>query len=111
VRRTLIVTATPTRRRLWEERLRDSAVVVRHCAGPHGECPIVLGRTCPLIDECDVVLYDSEVVTPDFLVALLASPPRAAIHFITSDRDGPRTTHVLSGGVVHPAAAAAGGAP
>ena len=105
----LIVTATPTRRRLWEERLRDSAVLVRHCAGPHAECPIVLGGRCPLIDDSDVVLYDSEVVTPDFLVALLASPPGAEIHFIASEPDGPRTTHVLSEGVVHPAAVAAGG--
>ena len=55
------MTATPARRRLWEERLRDSAVLVRHCAGPHGECPIVLGRSCPLIDESDVVLYDNLV--------------------------------------------------
>lgn len=110
MRRTLIVTATPVRRRLWEERLRDSAVLVRHCAGPHAACPIVLGGSCPLIDESDVVLYDSDVMTPDFLVALLASPPNADVHFIESDRDGPHTTHVLSDGVVHAATVAAGGA-
>ncbi len=107
MRRTLVVTALPTRRRLWEERLRDGAAIVQHCAGPTASCPLVIGGRCPLHDEADTILYDSEVVTPDFLVALLASPPRAPIHFVSSDRGGPRTTHVLTDGVVHPVAAEA----
>jgi hypothetical protein len=103
----LVVTATPVRRRQWEERLRDPEVLVRHCTGPTASCPLVTGGQCPLLDECDTAIYDSEVVTPDFLVALLGSPPRAEVHFVTSDAHGPHTTHVVAHGVVRTAAGSA----
>ncbi len=103
MRRILVVTAVPARRRLWEERLRDAATVVRHCAGPTASCPLPRQGTCPLHLEADSIVYDGDAVTPEFLVALLASPPRAPIHFVAADPTGPRTTHVLTDGVVHPA--------
>jgi hypothetical protein len=107
VRKVLFVTATPARQRLWEERLADAGSVVQHCSGPNAACPLLTQGHCPLIDECQTAVYDADVVTPDFLVALLSAPPRAEVHFVSSDHAGPRTTHVLTSGVVHPVAGAA----
>ncbi len=108
MRRVLLVTATPARRRLWEERLRDSDTLFRNCPGPNAACPLLAGSPCPLIEECDAAVYDSDVVVPDLLVALLSAPPHATIEFVASGPSGPRTTHVLADGVIRPAALASG---
>ncbi len=102
MQRTLLVTTAPERRRSWEALLRDDRAEVLSCAGPSAFCPLVTGvATCPLHDEVTAAVYDQDVVTPDFLVALLAAPPRIPIHFaIANGSRPPHIAYTLSGGQV-----------
>jgi len=102
IRRTLLVTASEARRNSWLAQLRQDRAQVMRCSGPGPLCPLLNGdTTCPLHEEADAAVYDQDVVTRDFLVALLAVPPRIPIHFaVPNGGHAPYITYALAGGVV-----------
>ncbi len=102
IRRTLLVTASQERRVSWLAQLRQDGAQVMQCSGPGPLCPLLSGdRRCPLHEEADAAVYDQDVVSRDFLLALLAAPRRIPIHFaIANTGHAPHITYALAGGVV-----------
>jgi hypothetical protein len=60
----------------------DAGLDVALCSGPDGdaECPLVEGRSCPLADGADVIMFGLDAVTgPEILERLQATHPTLPI--------------------------------
>lgn len=83
---------------------REAGLEVALCSGPTvepGECPLVRGEACPLVDEADAVLVELDVRGPrgrGVVQALVASHPRTPIVVACSREEG--DDPVLPAGVV-----------
>lgn len=79
-RRLLVVSPTDSRRADWSAVVDDGRTDVTTCNGPRPDCVLLCGgESCPLVDGCDVVLYDFDATTPSFLATLLRSHRRAEV--------------------------------
>lgn len=73
-RSVLVVSPTDDRRRDWANVVRDGRTDVLTCAGPGAGCVLLRGlQSCPLVAQCDVVVYDFDATSPGFLARLLAA--------------------------------------
>ncbi|MBU6424177.1 MAG: hypothetical protein KGQ88_09105 [Chloroflexi bacterium] len=85
-RRVLVVSPSETRRVDWSSVVEDGRTTVATCSGPTDQCVLLRGLgSCPLVADCDVVLYDFDATTPSFL-ALLLRAHRAAEVVLVRDR-------------------------
>lgn len=70
----LVVSQDGEIRNDWARQLEDQGFRTIRCAGPIVGCALESRRTCPLLDEASVAIYDERILTGELVSALLARP-------------------------------------
>lgn len=69
---TVIVSASPERRRDWARPFERDGGRALGCSGPLVHCPLVRDETrCALLDRADLAVYDLDSLTASFLPVLM----------------------------------------
>lgn len=76
----LVVTPSEAQRRDWSAVVADDRTRVETCPGPSANCLLLRGvSSCPLVERADLVLYDFDATTPQFLAMLLHAHRNAEV--------------------------------